>query len=76
MATEKKEYLKGYFSRREAEAFVDGATAAGWFADELEVVAEEPEDAWKKTQFVVYRLTREQPAPTKPLLAPRRKLNR
>jgi hypothetical protein len=72
-----KTYLKSYFSRREAEAFVDGATAAGWFTDELDVVAEEPESAWKKTQFVVYRLTRDpQPAPTKPALTPRRKLIR
>lgn len=72
MATERK-YLKGYFSRREAEAFVDGAVAAGWLAAEMEVVPEQQDDPWAKTQYVVYHRVEK---PEKPVTGPRRRFVR
>ncbi len=66
-------FLKSYFSRREAEAFVDGVVAAGWLAAEVEVVAEQGDNPWKKTQYVVYHRVAKPPAP---VFTPRRRIIR
>lgn len=66
MTTERK-YLKSYFSSREAGAFVDGLVVAGWPAAEVEVVAEQGDNPWSKTQFVVYRrIEKAEPRPITP----------
>jgi hypothetical protein len=73
MSDMKRVFLKSYFSRREAEAFVDGVVAAGWISAEVEVVAEQGDNPWSKTQFVVYH--RVAPAPA-PVVTPRRRFVR
>ena len=67
MSDMERTYLKSYFSSREAGAFVDGLVVAGWLAAEVEVVAEQGDNPWSKTQYVVYhRIEKPEPKPITP----------
>ena len=71
----KKRYLKGYRTRREAEACVDGLVLAGWSAHDV-TVEEEPSASRWNIEFAVYRLEDMAPTPPAPTLTPRRRFIR